>query len=182
MGPKLPRDARVRPVRRLVPVAGGRVGWIAGVSDEREPLVDFMENVAGPLPALSTFGSSRRELEDAARHRRPVVILFDAFDAARPIVLGFVVPPEAVDAGPNRADVDVAGCSRNGLRAVTSAPEVARVRGKHVVIEGKEEIVLRCGSATLTLDRNGRIGIRGAEILNEASGVNRVEGGSVELN
>jgi len=54
-----------------------------------------------------------------------------------------------------------------------------RVDGERVVFDAKKEIVLRCGKASITLTRAGKVLIRGAYLLNRSSGVNRIKGGSV---
>jgi hypothetical protein len=54
--------------------------------------------------------------------------------------------------------------------------------GKRVVIDARDEIVLRCGKASITLRRNGRIVIRGTYVETRAEGVNRIQGGSVQIN
>jgi hypothetical protein len=66
----------------------------------------------------------------------------------------------------------------------TTSPVVlsATVDGKQVVLEAKDEIVLRCGQASITLRRNGRIVIRGTYVETRSSGVNRIKGGSVQIN
>jgi hypothetical protein len=88
-------------------------------------------------------------------------------------------PPSAPGAGPAIARsasaptrVEVGG---------PSAPD-ALVDGKRVVIEAADEIVLRCGKASITLRRNGRVVIRGVYVETRAEGVNRVKGGSVQIN
>jgi hypothetical protein len=58
----------------------------------------------------------------------------------------------------------------------------AWVDGQRVVVDAKDEIVLRCGKASITLRRNGRIVIRGTYIETRAEGVNRIKGGSVQIN
>jgi len=57
-----------------------------------------------------------------------------------------------------------------------------RVDGKRVVIEGQDEIVLRCGEASITLRRNGRIIVRGNYVETRSKGTNRIKGGSVQIN
>lgn len=56
------------------------------------------------------------------------------------------------------------------------------IDGKRVVLEGKEEIVLKCGEASITLTKAGKIIIRGKYLLNRSSGVNRILGSSVQVN
>lgn len=54
--------------------------------------------------------------------------------------------------------------------------------GERMVIEARREVVLRCGKASLTLTADGRVTIRGTELLSRARGANRVQGASVQLN
>ena len=56
------------------------------------------------------------------------------------------------------------------------------VDGKHVALSAHDSITLRCGDASITLNREGKIVIRGAHVVTHASGVNRIRGASVELN
>jgi hypothetical protein len=58
----------------------------------------------------------------------------------------------------------------------------ARVDGRRVEIEAADEIVLRCGQASIVLRRNGRVVIRGTYVETRSRGVNRIKGGSVEIN
>jgi hypothetical protein len=148
-----------------------RVGWIAGASAQGRPLVDFAGNTAGPLEAESTVDATPRDLEAAARRRQPVVLLFNGDDLQSPIVRGFIVQtPPAAD-----------------LPTLTEAnppalPEVAQVDGKRVCIEGKDEIVLSCGEASITLRRNGKIILRGTYLESHSEGTNRIKGGAVQVN
>lgn len=87
-----------------------------------------------------------------------VALMFEGGDPHRPVVLGKMVSPLA--SGANEASAD----------------------GRRVEIRADEEIVLRCGEASLTLTRAGKIVLRGAYVLSRASGVNRIQGGSVEIN
>jgi hypothetical protein len=54
--------------------------------------------------------------------------------------------------------------------------------GERLIINANEHLVLRCGKACMTLRRDGRIEIRGETIVSQATGANRIRGGSVELN
>jgi hypothetical protein len=57
-----------------------------------------------------------------------------------------------------------------------------KVNGESLVIEAKEEIVFRCGESSIILSKNGKISFRGNYILNRATGLNRILGGSVQIN
>jgi len=49
-------------------------------------------------------------------------------------------------------------------------------------LKAKKELILSCGESSITLHSNGKIAIRGKYILNRATGVNRILGGSVQIN
>lgn len=58
----------------------------------------------------------------------------------------------------------------------------AEVDGASQVIRARDTLTLRCGKASITLTADGRITIRGTDILTRAEGANRVQGASVQLN
>src|SRR4051812_15153812 len=58
-------------------------------------------------------------------------------------------------------------------------PEQARER---IEICAEKEIVLRCGKASITLTRSGKILIRGTYVLSRSSGAQRIQGASVQIN
>jgi len=51
-----------------------------------------------------------------------------------------------------------------------------------VVLEAEQEVVLRCGDASITLRRDGKVVLRGAYVETRAKGLNRIRGGSVKIN
>lgn len=61
-------------------------------------------------------------------------------------------------------------------------PKEMVIDGERLIIEGREEIVLRCGSGSMTLRKDGKIVIRGTHILSRSSGPHRIQGGSVSIN
>lgn len=94
---------------------------------------------------------------------REVLVAFEAGDARCPYIVGLLW--EQGQNPPAQAE-----------------PIEAKVDGEQVVIEGKKEIVLKCGKASITLTRAGKVLIRGAYVLSRSSGVNRIKGGSVQVN
>jgi hypothetical protein len=58
----------------------------------------------------------------------------------------------------------------------------ADVDGRRVRLTAKDEIVLECGKASITLRRNGRVIVRGTYIETHSEGTNRIKGGQVQIN
>jgi len=71
---------------------------------------------------------------------------------------------------------------KRSSHVVPTFPDVLHVDGKRVAIEGADEIELRCGEASITLRRNGKIIIKGTYVESSSKGVNRVKGGAIKIN
>ena len=153
------------------PIVGSRVGWVVGHEPGRGVLVDYEGNTAGPLPALSTVPLDAKSLEQAVASRQRAVLLFENGVPTCPLLVGLV---QTTSSTPLIDEL---------LEARVPHQEVeARVDGKRVVIEGQDEIVLSCGKASITLRRNGKVIIKGVQLESSAAGVNRIKGGSVQIN
>lgn len=159
-----PPAAQTRPIR----VRGHRAGHLVGWTGDGSPLVDCPGNPHGPLPARTL--ESKPEVR-APGDQQEVLLTFESERSDRPIVVGFLTPSTIAALSSDSAEAPESGKS---LEAV--------VDGKRVVIEGEDEIVLKCGLASVTLRRNGRVVIRGTYVETRANGVNRIRGGTVEIN
>ncbi|HEX5746938.1 MAG TPA: DUF6484 domain-containing protein [Archangium sp.] len=156
------------------PIWGSRLGWIVGMDEAGWVLVDFEGNSAGrPLAARRTVPLEPETLQDAIATRQRAVLLVENGDPLMPLVVGLEQTPsptpllDAVLAQPAPTE---------------EQPMEAHVDGKRVVIEGQDEIVLRCGQASITLRRNGRVVIKGIQLESHASGTHRIKGGAVQVN
>jgi hypothetical protein len=54
--------------------------------------------------------------------------------------------------------------------------------GARLVVTAKEQLVLRCGKASITLTKAGKVLVQGTYVSNRSSGVMRIKGGSVQIN
>jgi hypothetical protein len=50
------------------------------------------------------------------------------------------------------------------------------------VIEAEREIILKCGEASITLTRAGKVIIRGNYILSRSTGYNKIKGAAIDIN
>ncbi len=93
-----------------------------------------------------------------------VVLSFVEGNQNHPVILGLIQNPELQEqSGPDK-EVDV------------------RLDGEKLTLTADREITLRCGKSSITLTRAGKIIVKGAYLSNYSTGVNRIKGGSVQIN
>lgn len=184
----------VKPLRALpnkpaspVPIDVPLVGWICGYDPQQGLLVDFPQNqTQGPLPARWTMQLDGAAVEQAVKQKQPAVLVFADGDPLRPIVTGLVQPLQLIETAPLtsvrlvRQPSDAEPDTKLGAKPDMQVD--AKVDGKRLTFEAAEEIVLRCGQACLILRKNGVVQLKGAYVLSHSSGVNRIRGGSVQIN
>ena len=143
-----------RPQPRGLP--GVVLGTLAGWDEAGRPLVAYPDApTEAPLPALTTVAL---QADDAGRE---LALLFVQGSPLRPLIVGLLQAPAA---------------------APPQEKPVATVDGERIEFSARQEIVLRCGQASLTLTRAGKILLSGTYILSHSSGINRVKGGAVQIN
>jgi len=128
------------------------LGVVHSLGPTGQPLVDFPGNPRGAPVQALATGT-----HDDAIVGRTVALAFLGGDVSTPLVLGLV--------------------SGGGVPTV----EVERDRNR-TVIEAQQEIVLRCGKASITLTRAGKVLVRGAYVSLRSSGMQRITGASVHIN
>lgn len=135
-------------------IEGVVIGVFLGF-DDKHPLVVFPGNPQEEaMPARSLT-----EL-DSAMIGAEVALLFEGGDPSRPLIVGRIIEP---------------------ARKQQPPAEILR-DGEIVKIDGKERVELRCGKASIILEKDGSITIRGSRVTSQASGTNWIRGGAVHLN
>jgi len=124
----------------------------------------------GAQAARLMSGLKRSELAEQKMQGREVLVVFEAGDPEKPIILGLVQDP---------LDELIAF---DGHSELTEEPKDIVLDGRRMTIEAHEEIVLKCGEGSITLRKDGKIIIKGTHLLSRATGPNRIKGGSVQIN
>jgi len=141
---------------------GAIVGRMLAIAPHSGPLVDFPANSSGELlPARSLVALSEAQIGSE------VALLFEDGDATKPLILGVV--QEWNQQGGRQSDA-------------TAGPVEVKCDHESLLLSATNEITLRCGKASITLTSAGKVLIRGAYLLSRSSGVNRIKGGSIQLN
>lgn len=138
------------------------VGELVAVVDEGStPLVVF----AGQPGTAALRARSVVDLH-GVHIGRAVVLMFDGADPAKPIVMGVLRGaagwPQAEMPAPAQVEVDA--------------------DGERLLVNARTQMVLRCGKASITLTRAGKVLIQGSYVLSRSTGVNRVKGAAVQIN
>ena len=157
------------------------IGVFGGLNDQGEALVEYPDNPTnGALTAISTVALNHNQ------SGRQVAMLFAEGNPQKPVIIGLIHNTlyemiENFEITP--AEPAVPEENQNSQQRVESGNlDNVYLDGKRVVLEGQEEVVFKCGDASITLTKAGKILIRGKYLLTRSAGVNRIMGGSVQVN
>ena len=122
--------------------------------------------IVGQLVALPgrTIASRSVVSLSAAQIGREVLVCFADGDLRSPVIVGVVESHPLTEP----------------LRPAMGVAVVAD--GQRHVIEAEREIVLRCGEASITLTRAGKVLIKGHYILSRSTGYNKIKGAAIDIN
>lgn len=153
-----PAEALAPVVIRIldVPEASDSSTVRVALPDGSEPMARLTSTVASRAPE-SLLG-------------REALAVFEGNDPTRPILVDLLDGPAFADA----LEVD--------LDAEQDKDLDARVDGREVVIKAEQRLELRCGKASIIIDADGKISIKGAHLYNRATGPIRIKGGHVDIN
>lgn len=145
-------------------INGVVIGVLSEVTDDGQPLVYYPGIPSGkPLPAISTESLANQE------SGQEVALGFVNGDPASPIVLGLIqktgTQEQSISPGvPENKSLDI------------------QVDGERLTLSAKREIVLQCGKSSITLTSAGKVILKGAYLSTHSTGLNRIKGGSVQIN
>lgn len=151
------------------------IGSLANINEQGQPVVKYHNgNQSVSHVALTTQALTKKQIG------RQVALLFANGNLESPVIMGVIHSPlqdmlESFSVSQNSEHNEVEFQPGHTVDDV-------QVDGERIVLKGKKEIVLKCGEASITLTRSGKVLIRGKYLLNRSSGVNRIMGGSVQVN
>ena len=141
------------------PVYGIVIGQFIGFDAGRQPLVLFPgQSGSAAIPARATVNLQGTSMGTA------IVLQFDQGDINKPVVLGVIQTPD------------------DATESLSSENIQLECDGKRLLVSAQDEIVLRCGDASITLTRAGKVLINGNYVSSRAKGTHRIKGGNVQIN
>lgn len=138
---------------------GVTVARFHGFDLDDQPLVAGLPQLPHEVVAARSTVALRREMIGC-----DAVVVFEAGDPYRPIVVGVVQS------------------RRNEVSADVPRKVAIEADGERYVVSAEREIVLRCGEASITLTRAGKVIIKGNYILSRSTGYNKIKGAAIDIN
>ena len=141
---------------------GVMVAKFVGFDLQDQPLITNLACLPGQIvTARSTVALQSKMINS------DVVVMFDGGNIELPIILGVIQDQKNQD-----------------HQAVVSSDKIAhaQIDNERIEIAAEREIVLRCGDASITLTRAGKVIIKGNYIISRSAGYNKIKGAAIELN
>lgn len=144
------------------------IGHIAYSGNSGNVMVDIKGG--DPKSARLVSGLDRTELTKSENIGREVLVVFEKGDPDLPIIVALMENP-IEDILSVKLEEDAGKQFNNVL-----------VDGKVLTIEANDKIVLKCGKGSITLNKHGKITIKGTHVISRSSGSNKIKGASVNIN
>jgi len=160
----------VKFLENIIPIEGMRIGRIVRMDESGCILVDFPGNAGGPIVARTTSSVKTQIFNQQNPTGREVLLAFENNNPRLPIIVDTMYSLIEEITEPTTGVIQA------------EEPQVVTIDGKRISFEAENEIVLKCGKASITLTRAGKVLIKGEYVLSHASGENRIRGGAVSIN
>ncbi len=146
-----------------------RLGQILEVSQDGRLYVTYKGNPHGLLLATCIEGLLKYD-ECIDNLPMSVLLVFSDNDPYSPIIVGKI------------ADKLSSAESVVGELNTRQKTHSIFADGETVVFEAEKEILLKCGKSSVTLKKNGKVIVKGTEIISRSSGRNKLKGANVSIN
>jgi hypothetical protein len=159
--PRAPPNVPATFTATLIALDSAGQAWIEW---QPEPAPGHHSKKSGP-PAPSPVQTSpaRSTVVLAAEHVGREVLVCRANRAGQAVIIGVL------------QDLAAPG--------VTDDPSIdLLIQRRRVVLSARSEVVLRCGEGSITLSKDGKVTIRGVDVVSSAVRTQRIRGGAVRIN
>ena len=140
-------------------------GKLVEVDPKGYALIDYKGNTLGPLRARTTITLPPSQAIPGQR----LLIIFEDNDPSLPVIIGVIADKLVPNAGQT-------------VTLPVGTTDAAVVDGKKVRLDAKEEIQLVCGKSSILLRSDGKVVIKGINILNRALESNKLKGARIGIN
>ena len=152
--------------KSFTPEHGLIKGQLVYIDPDGRPFVDFSGIAEGPIVALSAI-----LLAEPQNEVFPIeVLLFIENGNALPIIVGVV--RETIC----RGEKNIFKLNNNDHQRQVN------LNVKALNIEATEGIALKCGDASVVLNKQGKVIVKGVEILSRSIRANKIKGATVQIN
>jgi hypothetical protein len=96
--------------------------------------------------------------------------MFENGDPRHPIIIGIIQEKPVL-----KTAVEQLVVNKKNLKDI-------QLDGERIIFDAKKEIVLRCGEGSVIIKTDGKIIIKGTNLLSRSRGSNRIKGAAVSIN
>ncbi len=145
------------------------IGTIVEINDTGQVFVDYPANIAGSVLSRVATNLSSVNVK-GGKLTIPVVIIFEDGDSMLPIIIGVI------------RDKILPVKLNEGLEVPVERPKEGLIDGKTIVFNAEDKIALKCGKSSITLQKNGKVLIKGTQITSRSSGSQKIKGSVISMN
>ncbi len=165
-------ERTVTEVRAVFAPGATRSGRVVAVDGTGRVWVEIPGLLERPVPARVCRAGGERIASLADPAGSDVLLAFDERGIEDPIVV------DLVDGRLPAAD----GRARGAMELEAGEAREVVVDGRRISFDAREQITLTCGEAQIEMRSDGRITIRGVDVVSRAARTNRIKGGYVRIN
>lgn len=138
--------------------------------NEDKALIALGGHLDNLLEAISVI-----DLQGIAQLPAKVLVVFEQGELEKPIVTGVIQTSLEASQQPAGSQPTAEDQSLRSKRKLT-------VGGKTLYIGAEQDIVLECGKSSIRMTRQGKIILKGTDIVSRALRNNKIKGSSINLN
>jgi hypothetical protein len=145
-----------------------KVAQLVGIDKEGKIQISFDNTTS--IVAKLVYGLDMLKLAEYIKIGGEVLVVFENGDPNKPIIIALMEDPEESISLEEK------------LEEKKADPIAAVVEHNRVNIKAEDEIHLTCGESQIILRKDGKIIVKGKNILSRAKEKNKIKGGSVSIN